>query len=88
MANLGITQTRVAELAAAFGVQKDVGKREMRTLMNEVAELRLLLTKAEAQFKSKDEELNQTSLDTARRLERTLDKLKNLSLIGRNFTGI
>lgn len=90
-ANLGITQTRVAELASAFGVQKDVGKREMRTLTDEITELRLLLTKAEAQFKSKDDaiaKLSETSQVTARRLEETLDKLKSSYFTRGNFKDI
>lgn len=81
--NIGIVQTRVAELAQAFGAQRDVGKQEMRTLMNEVAELSLLLGKVEVRFKSQDD----TMAATARRLEQTIDQLKKGLIFG-NFKSI
>lgn len=55
----------------------------MRTLMNEVAELSLLLGKVEARFKSQDD----TMAATARRLDQTIDQLKKGLIFG-NFKSI
>jgi chromosome segregation ATPase len=82
-ADLGITNTKIAELVAAFGIQKEAGGREMLALTGGVAELRLLLTKVEAKLGPQDgaiAALEQASQDTATRLNQTLDKLKQLPL--------
>ena len=74
-----------------FGVQKETAGRELLALTGGVAELRLLLTRVEAKMDPQDgaiTALRQTSQDTAKRFDQTLDKLKKTSIIGRNFIGI
>jgi len=87
-ADLATTNTKITELAAAFGTQKEAGGREMLALTGGVAELRLLLTTVETKLGLQDgaiAALSQTSQETAKRLNQTLDKLKQLPLLGGKF---
>jgi chromosome segregation ATPase len=84
-ADLQITNTKLSEFAAAFDAQKETEVRQLLALTGGVTELRLLLTKAEAKIGSQEgaiTALSQTSQDTAKRLDQTLEKLKKSIITG------
>lgn len=84
-ADLRVTNTKISELAAAFDTQKETEVRQLLALTGGVTELRLLLTKAEAKIGSQEgviAALSQTSQDTAKRLNQTLEKLKKSIITG------
>lgn len=90
-ADLGVTNTKITELAAAFASQKEASGKEMFALTSGVTELRQLLIKVEAKLAPQEGAivaLRQTSQDAVKRLDQTLDKLKKTAIIGKNFIGI
>ena len=87
-ADLGVTNTKLSELAAAFDGQKEAAGRELAALSAGITELRTLLTKVQTKLSSQDGSLSaiaQASQNTATRLDQTLDKLKQLPLVGGKF---
>ena len=64
---------------------------DLKITNTSLAELRLSSAKVEAKLAPQEgavTALRETSQDTAKRLEKTLDKLKKISFIGKDFTGI
>lgn len=87
-ANLHRADAKIVELAAAFGVQKETAARELLACTGNVAELRTLLMKTQAQLGSQEwamTAVKKTSQDTAIRLDETLDKLRKSIITGRIF---
>ena len=90
-ADIGVTNTKITELAAAFASQKEASGKEIFALTDRVTELRQLLIKVEAKIAPQEGAivaLRQTSQDAIKRLDQTLDKLKKTAIIGKSFIGI
>lgn len=88
LTDLGLTNAKISELVAAFDAQKETAGRELAVHTGEFAELRALLTKVQSNLRSQEGSiaaLAQALQSTTTRLDQTLDKLKQLPMVGGKF---
>lgn len=85
---LGVTNTKLSELAESFFTQKETTRNELQKLAGGLAELKQLLIKIETKLSSQDSELAKLNLvekDTAKRLDQMLDTLRRNFFTGKSF---
>lgn len=87
-ADLATTNTKLGELASAFSAHKAAATDKLAALANGISEVKALLAEVQAGLRSHGEAiagLDSSLKDTATRLNQTLEKLKQLPLVGGKF---
>ena len=87
-ADLGVSNAKLSELAGMFFSHREKSEKELLMLNSRVSELQSLFAKTETTLGVQNERisaLGQAAQETARRLEKTLDRLRQIRFIGGNF---